>query len=175
MLGPVIPRLKMDWLSYAQSKCENLPQISMSNRNRDGSTTITMNPNDPSSSMMTSAHNRSVTQHQTFHESKKMRNIIFKELDMKRKFFKKNFATIKDYQYVDNFALQEEHERQEPPDFIKQLNAQKKLKGKTPRNQVQESYLAKFKESGDEREGNLTHRTINRKGSTLLPNLKNRL
>ncbi len=91
----------------------------MSHRNRDGSTTISMAPHDPSSSMITSVNNRSVSQNQVFQESKKIRNIIFKELDMKRRHFKRNFATIKDYEYVGNLALQEETERQEPPDFIK--------------------------------------------------------
>ena len=59
-----------------------------------------------------------------------MRNYIFKELDSKRKYFRKHFSTVRDFKYLENMELNDDVEAYEPPQFIRDLNQLKKINKK---------------------------------------------
>lgn len=69
-------------------------------------------------------------------EAKRLRTKIFKELDQKRKYFKKQFATAREqYQNAESQDLKEDVDAYEPLKIIKELNASKQY-GITPRGSV---------------------------------------
>ncbi|CDW75100.1 rna recognition motif [Stylonychia lemnae] len=166
-------KTKKDWLTYASKKIESLPNP---NLGKDQNFPI-----DKSSSQLSTLipqlkiqiQNPNPNSQKGQYEAQKLRTKIFRELDSKRKFYKRNFATVKDYQYLENLELNDDVETYDPPQFLKDLNSSKQQFGKTPR--IKETFLKRINQGIENIEGQISQRGMVRNASSILPNIKSRL
>eukprot|EP00347_Sterkiella_histriomuscorum_P004350 403360783 len=191
-------KTKKDWMAYAHSKLDSMQHQNIGNfTNRESHDLSYLSHSNQQNLNVKDLRQKFSSNQSSQLETQRLRTKIFKELDSKRKYYRRNFATVKDFEYLENMEMQDDAEAYEPPQFIKDLNAAKqqfgvqgdpntKKNGFTPR--AKELSKLRLSESQD-RIGSLTQRGANnnqnnsngqqkgllRNGSTLLPNIKSRL